>query len=104
MTLSSRNAITDREQPANIYSDYRSDLVPNTWIQPSVTEQILDFSHAVLVDNIYVVVDDTNIDRLVSDFERQLAEMASDPQIQNEIRLINDEFAEAEEDGLSDLL
>jgi len=40
----------------------------------------------------------------VSDFERQLAEMASDPQIQNEIRLINDEFAEAEEDGLSDLL
>jgi len=33
-----------------------------------------------------------------------LAEMAADPEIQNEIALINDEFAETEDDGLSDEL
>ena len=36
--------------------------------------------------------------------EEILVEMASDPEIQNEIALINAEFAVTEEDGLSDEL
>jgi hypothetical protein len=34
--------------------------------------------------------------------DEALADMAADPEIQNEIALINAEFAETEEDGLSD--
>ena len=34
--------------------------------------------------------------------EENIAEMASDPEIQKELQLIDDEFSETEEDGLSD--
>lgn len=58
-----------------------------------------------LVNNIYVQthsIEMLNLDITIND--ALLAEMAADPQIQNEIRLINEEFSETEEDGLSDLL
>ena len=34
--------------------------------------------------------------------EETIAEMASDPEIRKELELIDDEFADTEEDGLSD--
>jgi hypothetical protein len=37
------------------------------------------------------------------DWENDLVAMAADPDIQREIRLINEEFAAAEEDGLEGL-
>ena len=53
-------------------------------------------------DNRNTSVKQTNLlDQLVFD-EETLADMAADPEIQNEIALINAEFSVTEEDGLSD--
>jgi putative addiction module component (TIGR02574 family) len=45
----------------------------------------------------------TNSDQQQSEFERQLATMASDPQIQAELQAIEIEFAGTENDGLEKL-
>ncbi|MEP6988944.1 MAG: hypothetical protein ABI970_25300 [Chloroflexota bacterium] len=47
-------------------------------------------------------IDQTDLLHQLNLSEEAIAEMAADPEIQKEIRLINAEFAETEEDGLSD--
>jgi len=45
----------------------------------------------------------TNGNQQQSEFERQLAAMANDPQIQAELKAIDEEFAGTESDGLENL-
>ncbi|MBA3870969.1 MAG: hypothetical protein H0X30_17645 [Anaerolineae bacterium] len=47
-------------------------------------------------------IDQTDLLHQLNLSEEAIAEMAADPEIQKEIRLINAEFADTEEDGLSD--
>jgi hypothetical protein len=74
------------------------------WIQPPINRQIFDHAQSSLIDDIYVQIKPQEItlgnNQAITDFQDEFAAMASDPEIQREIRLIQDEFAGTDSDGL----
>jgi hypothetical protein len=104
MTLESRRAITDQNpSSSNVYLTSEMNDHTGEWIQPSITDQILDYVQVKIIDNLYVQtspIGEPKSHKSLS--ESELAKMAADPEIQAEIQRINAEFAGTELDGLTD--
>lgn len=108
MIVDSRTAPMEQESSlSRVYSTSETSEDVYTWIQPPITHLALDPVGSTLIDGIYVqtppqeviVVSKRGPD---SELESQLAAMAADPDIQREIRLIENEFTGTESDGLTD--
>ena len=101
MTHGSKKTIVEHNTSLSSVYGKAVDNEINGWLE------ISDSTVLPLINNIYVQTRSLAMIELGRDLignDLRLAEMAADPEIQNEIRLINQEFAVTEEDGLPDQL
>jgi len=74
---------------------------------PALLEIEESITHLTLLEQLWLIerlaqIIRENAVRQQADFERQLVEMAGDSEIQSELRMIEEEFAFAEADGLDE--
>jgi len=102
----------DDDAISSVYSTSGPSDDEYSWIQPSINQPInqqaiIDPTTSSLVDGIYVQTLDNEVAfptiwESEADIEAQLAIMAADPDIQREIKQIQEEFEVTESDGLTD--
>jgi hypothetical protein len=76
------------------------------WIQPSIVHLMLAPATGPLIEGVYSQAFAQDIPQpgvsTADEFERQMAAMAQDPDVQRELAAIQADFARAEADGLDD--
>ncbi len=101
MITNSRTALGEQDTSVfHVFSTSEPNEKDRNWIQPSISQQTFDLNDSLLINGIYVQTKPQEI----LNIEQELLAMAADADIQRDLRLINEEFAETEMDGLSDEL
>jgi hypothetical protein len=104
MTSDSKTSLKEKDTEASHgYSASGTDSGNSTWIQPPISQQLLEAQQLSIVGGIYVATRVSGSTGHVDyGIEDMLVAMAADPEIQREMSLISDEFTGIEGDGLVD--